>query len=48
MENQVTEKPYILAVDDEQLNLELLRFILERNDYEFEGTSNDDYFFELL
>lgn len=48
MENQVTEKPYILAVDDEQLNLELLRFILERNNYEFEGTSDDDYFFELL
>ncbi|WP_190810959.1 hybrid sensor histidine kinase/response regulator [Flagellimonas sp. S3867] len=48
MENQVTEKPYILAVDDEQLNLELLRFILERNDFQFEGTSDDDYFFELL
>ncbi|UII81008.1 hybrid sensor histidine kinase/response regulator [Flagellimonas sp. CMM7] len=48
MKNQVTEKPYILAVDDEQLNLELLRFILERNNYEFEGTSDDDYFFEIL
>ncbi|WP_431125990.1 hybrid sensor histidine kinase/response regulator [Flagellimonas flava] len=48
MENQVTEKPYILAVDDEQLNLELLRFILERYNFEFEGTSDDDYFFELL
>lgn len=48
MENQVTEKPYILAVDDEQLNLELLRFILERNNYQFEGTSDDDYFFQLL
>ncbi|MGW9685160.1 hybrid sensor histidine kinase/response regulator [Flagellimonas sp. 2504JD1-5] len=48
MENQVTEKPYILAVDDEQLNLELIRFILERNDYQYEGTSDDDYFFELL
>ncbi|MGX1928632.1 hybrid sensor histidine kinase/response regulator [Flagellimonas sp. 2504JD4-2] len=48
MENQVTEKPYILAVDDEQLNLELIRFILERNDYLYEGTSDDDYFFELL
>ncbi|WP_136467632.1 hybrid sensor histidine kinase/response regulator [Flagellimonas onchidii] len=48
MENQVTEKPYILAVDDEQLNLELIRFILERNDCHFEGTSDDDYFFELL
>lgn len=48
MENQVTEKPYILAVDDEQLNLELLRFILERNNCQFEGTSDDDYFFQLL
>ncbi|MEM9647161.1 MAG: hybrid sensor histidine kinase/response regulator [Bacteroidota bacterium] len=48
MEHQVTEKPYILAVDDEQLNLELLRFILERNNYEYQGTSDDDYFFELL
>ncbi|WP_420321466.1 hybrid sensor histidine kinase/response regulator [Flagellimonas sp.] len=48
MENQVTEKPYILAVDDEQLNLELIRFILERNDYLYEGTSDDDHFFELL
>ncbi|PWL39419.1 hypothetical protein DKG77_00860 [Flagellimonas aquimarina] len=48
MENQVTEKPYILAVDDEQLNLELLRFILERNNCHFEGTSDDDHFFEIL
>lgn len=48
MNQQVTEKPYILAVDDEQLNLELLRFILERNDFNFKGTHDDDYFFELL
>ena len=48
MNQQVTEKPYILAVDDEQLNLELLRFILERNAFEFKGTNDDDYFFELL
>ncbi|MGD1947116.1 MAG: response regulator [Croceivirga sp.] len=48
MNQQVTEKPYILAVDDEQLNIELLRFILERNDFDYKGTSNDDYFFELL
>ncbi len=48
MTAQITEKPYILAVDDEQLNLELLRFILERNNYEYKGTSDDDYFFELL
>lgn len=48
MNQQVTEKPYILAVDDEQLNIELLRFILERNDFDYKGTNNDDYFFELL
>ncbi len=48
MESNTSEKTYILAVDDEQLNLELLRFILERNQYEFVGTSDDDYFFELL
>jgi two-component system sensor histidine kinase/response regulator len=48
MNQQVTEKPYILAVDDEQLNLERLRFILERNDFNFKGTNDKDYFFELL
>ena len=48
MNQQVTEKPYILAVDDEQLNLELLRFILERNNFEYKGISDDDYLFELL
>ena len=41
-------KPYVLAVDDEELNLELLRFILERNGYEFVGTSDDDVFFSEL
>ncbi|MEM6893470.1 MAG: hybrid sensor histidine kinase/response regulator [Bacteroidota bacterium] len=41
-------KPYVLAVDDEELNLELLRFILERNGYEFVGTSDDDVFFSKL
>ncbi|WP_350284736.1 hybrid sensor histidine kinase/response regulator [uncultured Croceitalea sp.] len=48
MTAQTTEKPYILAVDDEQLNIELIRFILERNDFKFKGTSDDEYFFELL
>ena len=48
MNDQITEKPFILAVDDEQLNIELLRFILERNDFTFKGTNDDDYFFELL
>lgn len=48
MNQQVTEKPYILAVDDEQLNLELLRFILERHEFAYQGTNDDDYFFELL
>ena len=48
MSLQVTEKPRILAIDDEQLNIELLRFILERNEFEFKGTHSDDEFFELL
>ena len=48
MDQQVSEKPYILAVDDEQLNLELLRFILERNHFSFQGTHDDDHFFTLL
>ncbi|MEM8998909.1 MAG: hybrid sensor histidine kinase/response regulator [Bacteroidota bacterium] len=48
MSDQNSQKPYILAVDDEQLNLELLRFILERKDCIFKGTSDDDDFFELL
>ncbi|MEN1784050.1 MAG: hybrid sensor histidine kinase/response regulator, partial [Bacteroidota bacterium] len=33
---------------DEQLNLELLRFILEKHHFQFTGTQDDDYFFELL
>ena len=48
MDSTSAQKPYILAIDDEQLNLELLQFILERNEYDFVGTSDDDYFFELL
>ena len=48
MNQQVTEKPYILAIDDEQLNLELLRFILERNEFCFKGVNNDERFFDLL
>lgn len=48
MNQQVTEKPFILALDDEQLNLELLRFILERNDFDFKGSHDDDHFFEML
>lgn len=48
MNNHTTDKPYVLAVDDEQLNIELLKFILERNDFEYQGTNDDDYFFTLL
>lgn len=48
MNQQVTEKPNILGIDDEQLNLELLRFILERNDFIFRGTHDDNHFLELL
>lgn len=48
MNNHTTDKPYVLAVDDEQLNIELLKFILERNNFEYQGTNDDDYFFTLL
>ncbi|KPM31205.1 Response regulator receiver sensor signal transduction histidine kinase [Croceitalea dokdonensis DOKDO 023] len=48
MENQNSDKPLIIAVDDEQLNIELLSFILERNDIDFKGTQDDGYLFELL
>ncbi len=48
MDQQVTEKPYILAIDDEQLNLELLQFILEKNGFVFQGTQDNNSFFELL
>lgn len=41
-------KPYVIAVDDEQLNLELLRFILEKNNFLFKGTQKESAFFELL
>lgn len=48
MENPNSDKPLIIAVDDEQLNIELLSFILERNDIDFKGTQDDGYLFELL
>ena len=41
-------KPYVIAVDDEQLNLELLRFILEKNNFFFKGTHKESAFFDLL
>ncbi len=48
MLEKTTQKPYIIAVDDEQLNIELLRFILEKNEITFKGTSAESTFFELL
>lgn len=48
MSDKKDEKPYIIAVDDEQLNLELLRFILEKNNIGFKGTHKETAFFELL
>ncbi|MET1258056.1 hybrid sensor histidine kinase/response regulator [Flagellimonas sp. DF-77] len=48
MTKKNSSAPYILAVDDEQLNLELIRFILERNEFEFKGTSDDEKFFKYL
>ena len=48
IQDSSVEPPYILAVDDEQLNLELIRFILERNDFLYKGTSNDEEVFSIL
>ena len=47
-EESTGEAPYILAVDDEQLNLELIRFILERNNFLYKGTSDDGEVISLL
>lgn len=48
MNQQVTEKPRILAIDDELLNLELLRFIIERKGFHYTGTSTVDKFYKAL
>lgn len=48
MSLQSTKKATILALDDEQLNLELLRFILERHGYQFFGTNEPQHFFDSL
>ena len=48
MNQQVTEKPRILALDDELLNLELLRFIVERKGFDYLGTSTVKQFYEML
>ena len=48
MSDSPKEAPYILAVDDEQLNLELIRFILERHGFQYSGTSDDEKVFVLL
>ena len=43
-----TNKPVVLGIDDEKLGLELIRFILKKNGFEFYGTDQPDEFFELL
>lgn len=48
MSDSTTESPYILAIDDEQLNLELIRFILERHGFQYAGTSDDEQVIPLL
>ncbi|PQJ15903.1 hybrid sensor histidine kinase/response regulator [Aureicoccus marinus] len=48
MSNSPKETPYILAIDDEQLNLELIRFILERHGFKYSGTSDDEKVFVML
>ena len=48
MDQQFTEKPHILAVDDELLNIELLRFIIERQGFNYTGTSTIAQFMASL
>lgn len=48
MSDSSTESPYILAIDDEQLNLELIRFILERHGFLYAGTSDNEQVIPLL
>lgn len=48
MSDSSTESPYILAIDDEQLNLELIRFILERHSFLYAGTSDNEQVIPLL
>ena len=48
MSDSPKEAPYLLAIDDEQLNLELIRFILERHGFQYSGTSDDEKVFVLL
>ena len=48
MSDSSTESPYILAIDDEQLNLELIRFILERHGFQYAGTNDDEQVIPLL
>ncbi len=44
-----TERPSrILVLDDEQLNIELLRFILEKNGYLFRGATQESDFMHAL
>jgi len=42
LKNNNPEKSLILAVDDELLNLELLKFILEKNSFDYVGALNPD------
>lgn len=48
MSDSSTESPYILAIDDEQLNLELIRFILERHGFKYSGTNHHEKVFVIL
>ncbi|RNC89645.1 MAG: hybrid sensor histidine kinase/response regulator [Allomuricauda sp.] len=43
-----TNKPVVLGIDDEKLGLELIRFILTKNGFEFHGTEHPEAFFDLL
>ena len=48
MTPQLSDSPYIIAIDDEKLNIELMRFFLERQNFEYSGTSSLQSFYKMI
>ncbi|MDC6365650.1 MULTISPECIES: hybrid sensor histidine kinase/response regulator [Flavobacteriaceae] len=48
MNQQFEEKPYVLAIDDELLNIELMKYFLERQGLAYKGVNTISDFLEAL
>lgn len=48
MQNPPDRPPHILVLDDERMNIELLRFILEKNGYRYSGAITEEDFLANL